>query len=156
LILKDVPRSDAAFNKIGQSKEPAVDQARLARAGLLGDRARLPLWTKLRFAIDVDGNTNAWSNLFNRLLLGCCVIKVQSEQGFRQWYYDDLVPWRHYVPVRPDMADLVEKVEWCRGHPDRCEAIAAEGQALAMSMTFEREVARGVETVSRAFGGKGG
>lgn len=62
-----------------------------------------------RFALDVDGNTNAWANLFQRLLLGCCVIKVASPFGYRQWYYDDLVPWVHYVPVRADMADLVDR-----------------------------------------------
>ena len=109
-----------------------------------------------RFALDVDGNTNAWANLFQRLLLGCCVIKVASAGGFRQWYYDDLVAWRHYVPVKADMTDLREKIEWCRENLDQCEAIAAEGQKLALAMTFEREVARGVATINAAFAGKGG
>lgn len=155
LILKDVPGTDAAFVKVRGSWNWAIDRARLWAAGLSGRRIGLSAWARLRFAIDVDGNTNAWSNLFNRLLLGCCVIKVGSERGFRQWYYDDLVPWRHYVPVKPDMSDLAEKIAWCRDHSDECEAIATAGRALAMSMTFERELARGVAAINRAFGGKG-
>jgi hypothetical protein len=99
-------------------------------------------WARRRFAIDVDGNTNAWSNLFQRLLLGCCVIKIGSEGNFRQWYYGDLVPWRHFVPVKPDMSDLAGKIAWCRDHPIECEAIAASGQALAMEMGLEREMAK--------------
>jgi hypothetical protein len=154
LILKDVPRADGGFTRVRQSRSPRRDEARLRRAGLLVARVPLSEWAGLRFAIDVDGNTNAWSNLFQRLLLGCCVIKIGSEQGFRQWYYGDLIPWRHYVPVKPDMSDLVETIDWCRSHLDECEAIAAEGQALAMSMTLEREIARGVETINRAFKAK--
>jgi hypothetical protein len=152
LILKEVPRADGGFTHVAQSKNQEKDKTRLRRAGLLAGRVPLPEWTRRRFAIDIDGNTNAWSNLFNRLLLGCCVIKVGSERDFRQWYYGDLVPWRHYVPVKPDMSDMVEKIEWCRSHPDECEAIASEGQALAMAMTLERELARGVQTINRAFG----
>ncbi len=89
---------------------------------------------------------------FCRLLLGCCVLKIGSERGFRQWYYDDLVPWRHYVPVAADVSDLSEKIDWCRSHPDACETIADEGRTLALSMTFEREMARGVDAINRAFG----
>ena len=72
------------------------------------------------------------------------MLKVASPLGYRQWYYDDLVPWRHFVPVAADLGDLIEKIEWCRAHPDECEGIAAAGQALAMSMTLEREMERGI------------
>lgn len=152
LLMKEVAGTDAAFSNVVQTSDPGDDRRRLVEAGIL--RGELPLaeWRNRRFAIDVDGNANAWSNLFCRLLLGCCVIKIGSERGFRQWYYDDLVPWRHYVPVAADMSDLSEKIDWCRSHPDACETIADEGRTLAMSMTFEREMARGVDAINRAFG----
>jgi hypothetical protein len=155
LILKGVPGTSVAFAGVIQSSNPPIDKARLAEAGVLADFVPLSEWARRRFALDIDGNSNAWSNPFQRLILGCCLIKVQSEHGFRQWYYDDLVPWQHFVPVRPDMADLREKIEWCRSHADECAAIAAAGQALAMGMTFQREVARGVATINRAFGPAG-
>jgi hypothetical protein len=31
---------------------------------------------------------------------------------FYEWFYDGLVPWVNYIPVRPDFADLIEKIEW--------------------------------------------
>jgi hypothetical protein len=155
LILKGVPGTSVAFAGVIQAADPEADKTRLAEAGVLADFVPLSEWTRRRFAIDIDGNSNAWSNPFQRLLLGCCLIKVQSERGFRQWYYGDMVPWQHFVPVRADMADLREKIDWCRAHPDECEAIAAAGQALAMAMTFEREVARGIATINAAFGPAG-
>lgn len=152
LLLKGVPGVDVAFAGSAQPGVYALDSVRLEQAGIFRELVPLSEWTRRRFAIDIDGFTNAWSNLFNRLLLGCCIIKIASQYGFRQWYYDDLVPWRHYVPVKPDMSDLLDKLEWCRGHLDECEAMAAEGQRLAMEMTFERELERGVATINRAFG----
>jgi len=53
-------------------------------------------------------------------------------------------PWRHYVPVRADMTDLIEKIDWCRSRDYECAAIAAAGQAFAEAMTVESEIAEAV------------
>jgi hypothetical protein len=126
---------------------PADVAAAYRRAGIAGDPIPERSWTARQFAIDVDGNANAFTNLFIRLLYGCCVIKVASPLGFRQWYYDRLEPWRHYVPVAVDLSDLVERIEWCRGHPDECRAIASAGRALALAMTPTEEIRRTVTVI---------
>ena len=66
---------------------------------------------------------------------------------FRSWYYDRLEPWRHYVPVAADLSDLVERIEWCRGHTAECRAIAQAGQALALAMTPKEEIRRTVARI---------
>ena len=104
-------------------------------------------WVNDRFALDIDGFTNTWSNLMSRWHLGCCVLKVESAQGFRQWYYDRISPWQHYVPVASDMSDLFEKIDWARAHPDEAEEIALRGQAFARTMTMESETAFAVNAI---------
>jgi len=42
------------------------DTARLAAAGMLGDFIDPPALARLQVAIDIDGYSNAWSNLFTR------------------------------------------------------------------------------------------
>lgn len=126
---------------------PADVAAAYAQAGIAGDPLPEDSWLGRQFAIDIDGNSNAFTNLFIRLLYGCCVIKVASPLGFRQWYYDRLEPWRHYVPVAADLSDLVERIEWCRGHPDECRAIAHAGQALALAMTPAEENRRTIALI---------
>ena len=148
LMLRAVPGTDVKIRKIEDAAP--VDRQRLARHGVVGDKIRQSEWGCYKFAIDIDGHSNAWSNFFVRLLLGCCVLKVQSEHGFRQWYYDRLVAWRHYVPVRADLTDLTEQIAWCRGHDAECAAIAANGQALARAMTVETEIADAVRRLEAA------
>ena len=29
-----------------------------------------------------------------------------------QWYYPQLVPWKHYVPVKNDLTDLASRVQY--------------------------------------------
>jgi predicted Zn-dependent protease len=105
---------------------------------------------KFKYQIDVDGNTNAWAALFQKLYTGSPVLKVESPFGYRQWFYDALKPWRNYVPVAADMSDLIEKIEWLRANDDRARLIGERGRALAISMTHERELARTRSTVSAA------
>lgn len=54
---------------------------------------------------------------------GSLVFKQDS--GYYEHFYRKLVPWEHYVPVRSDIADLVERVEWARREDRRAEEMAA-------------------------------
>jgi hypothetical protein len=138
--LKSIPGTDAKIYHCAQTPEPELTEQRLRAVGLFADRVPREAWLDHKFAIDIDGNANTWSNLFTRMLLGCCVIKVASPLELKQWYYGGLEPWQHYVPVRADMSDLADKIEWCRGHQAECARIADAGQKLALAMTLETEV----------------
>lgn len=144
LRLKDVPQTDA---KLTGPVDPAVSEF-LTRYELMGMYVANLSWFGMKFALDIDGNTNAWSGLFTKLLMGCCVIKVTSAEGYRQWYYGALEPWVHFVPVRSDMTDLVEKIEWCRAHLSEAESIARAGRVLALELTFESQVRRAVRDIT--------
>lgn len=117
------------------------------KVGIYGEYQPQSSWTHRQFAIDIDGNANAFSNFFVRLLYGCCVIKVASPRAFRQWYYDGLTPWEHYIPVAADLSDLMDRIDWCRHHVPDCRDVAARGQALALSLTLDKERHKALETI---------
>lgn len=121
--------------------------------GIAGSHVAQVEWTRRKFAVDIDGNANAFSNLYVRLLYGCCVLKVASPSGLKQWYYDRLKPWTHYVPVAADLSDMAEKIAWCRDNDDVCAGIASAGQRLALSMTRATEKRAALERISGAGGG---
>ena len=111
----------------------------LKKEGIWGARVAATTWLNHKYAIDVDGHSNAWDNLYHRMLFGCCVLKVDSQVGFRQWYYPKLKPFEHFVPIKADLSDLREQVDWVSSHPKEAEAIARAGCELAHSMTFDSE-----------------
>lgn len=111
-------------------------------------------WQELgnyRFQIDIDGHASSFSGLFRKLLSGGLVLKVQSPEGCRQWYYDQLLPGVNFVPVSSDLSDLVDIVSYYRKRPRLAESIAQRGRALALSLTYEKEFAFALRQVNRAF-----
>lgn len=102
-----------------------------------------------RYLIDVDGWSNSWA-LLEKLIMGAAVLKVESAFGYRQWFYGRLVPWRHYVPLRADLADFDEKLNWLSAVPEEAEKIARAGRALADEIRLAPEMAEAERRVAEA------
>lgn len=43
---------------------------------------------------------------------------------------ETIQPYEHYVPIRDDDSDLVEKVQWCEQHREECAAIGRRARAF--------------------------
>jgi hypothetical protein len=109
------------------------------KSGLNANFVPKEKFSQYKYVLDIDGNSNSWYGLFTSLLTAACIIKIESEHGFRQWYYDRLIPWTHYVPVRPDLSDLESKVRWVLDNDDRAREIGEAGFALAQSIDYNAE-----------------
>lgn len=150
--LKNQPGCDARFVLLKGKKGPPTIGPRETEEierGFIGETVPEPSWMGRKFAIDIDGSTNTWSNLILRLHYGCCVLKVESQHNFAQWYYDRLKPSEHYVPVKPDMSDLLDQIEWARSHDSEARQIAANGQAFIRTLDFETGRREAVEIISK-------
>ena len=130
---------DARFTQVVQAQSPAAHQqicAHLHQRQRLAPAMKPILMALHRWIIDIDDNVNSWGLLW-KLLSGSCVVRVHSPR--RQWYHHRLEPWVHLVPVQADLSDLIPVLRWCRQHPNRCAAIAAAGQALALEVVGSLE-----------------
>lgn len=112
--------------------------------GMLAPRISQPEFARYRYQIDIDGNTNSWG-LFAKLTMGSCILKVESP--YRQWYYSDLRPWEHYIPIRADLADLEDKILWCRAHDNDARQIGEAGKRFADARVFGTEMVCAAEVL---------
>lgn len=126
------------------------DATQIEGLGYLKQFVPIKLANSYKYLIDVDGNTNAWSALFQKLLSGSVVLKVASPSNFRQWYYDELIPWVNFVPVKSDMSDLVEKVHWLLEHDGEARKIGENGAKLANKLTYSGELDRAFININQA------
>lgn len=132
---------DIGISTIVQIPEPHL-RTRITDSGLLKARAPREEFNRYRYCFDIDGNANAWSGLFQSLLGGCCVLKIASLDGFQEWFYKDLIPWLHYVPVASDFSNLSSRVRWAVSHPEHAQQIALRGCELATALTTEVALAQ--------------
>lgn len=81
-----------------------------------------------KYIINVDGHVSAF-RLSLELFSGSCILKVDSP--YKVWYSHLLKPYVHYIPIKADLSDLVEKVKWCKSHDSECEKIANTAKEFA-------------------------
>lgn len=112
--------------------------------GMIGKH--LTLKEQLRFAliVAVEGNDVA-TNL--KWILASNSVPVMPPPRFESWLLESkLEPFVHYLPVRPDFADLPLVLEWARAHPLQCETMANAGKKYIKhhfpSAKMERAVIR--------------
>ncbi|KAJ7194673.1 glycosyl transferase family 90-domain-containing protein [Mycena pura] len=82
---------------------------------------------KYKYVFDVDGNSFSGRYL-GLLRSGTLVFKSTV---FLEYFGDWLRPFEHYIPVLPDLSDLVAKVEWAIAHDKEAQAIQQAGQRFA-------------------------
>ncbi len=127
---------DVGLSQVVQISE-SIFSSRVAASGFMRPPVNRAEYLNHRMVIDIDGNANSWSGLFQSLLGGSCVLKVASTEGYRQWYYPRLEPWLHYIPIAADLSDLPHIVECCIFNEEMCKLVGQRGRSLALNLTFE-------------------
>ena len=83
---------------------------------------------KSKYLIVVDGNT--WPGRLSAFLMSGSVILLATI--FIDWVTINLEPWVHYVPIKMDMSDLDEKLQWLINHDKEAEMIGKRGRDFAL------------------------
>jgi len=135
--LNDTTKLDAAFTRVVEyADHPSV--TKIPKMDLLKDPIPFSDFLLNKYLVDMDGEHCAWKSLFLKLSSQSVVLKVRSER--MQWYYPKLVPWIHYVPLRPDLLDIPELLEWLPQHDKQCKEIVFNANALMEEIRYEASV----------------
>ena len=78
---------------------------------------------QFKYHINVDGHVSA-NRLSHLLYIDCVVLHVASNYGWKVWFFDLLIPYKHYIPIKNDLSDLKNQIEWCKNNDDKCKAIS--------------------------------
>ena len=46
------------------------------------------------------------------------------DRPHKEFFFEFLKEWEHYIPVKRDLSDLLEKTKWCLDHCEESQAIA--------------------------------
>ena len=63
---------------------------------------------KYKYLISIDGNTCAWQRVPWIMLSGSVLLLVETDM--EEWFYADMIPYFHYVPIKKDFSDLLEQI----------------------------------------------
>jgi hypothetical protein len=103
----------------------------------LVDRLTPAQQMRYKYIVNVDGHVSAY-RLGNELRMGSVILLVESR--YRMWFHRWLEPYKHYVPIRRDLSDLLEKIRWCRAHETECVQIADNAVAFYEQFLTKRGI----------------
>ena len=84
----------------------------------------IPMTAQAKYKYLIDTRGNAWSSRLQTLLKLGRVIFI-ADRPYNEWYFDKLHPMEHYVPVKEDMSDLIEKYCYMERHPELYDKIVS-------------------------------
>lgn len=96
---------DAKFTNLIQIQDPLVYQE-IRKHRLIGSNASKKKHLEYKYLIDVDGNSCTYSRMYWILLSNSVCLKQITQE--EQWYYSGLDPYKHYIPLKHDLSDLLE------------------------------------------------
>lgn len=135
LISKNHPEKiDARITGIVQC-DPEIPNL-IKSKGLTGRVMSQPEHIKYKYLIDVDGNSCSFERYFWLLLSNSLTFKQMTPNI--QWYYGALKPYEHFIPIKEDLSDLVEKIHWAQTHDSEAKQIANNATAFIQNeLTIE-------------------
>src|SRR5690606_31933673 len=83
---------------------------------------------KYRYMIDVEGL--GYSGRL-KLFLHAHRALLMLDRPYKEYFYDEMEAFRHYIPVGRYGSDVLERIDWLRSNPRREAEIINEAQEFA-------------------------
>jgi hypothetical protein len=115
------------FNQFGT--HPMIECVHFSNGESTGKFVTLEDHCKYNYLIDIEGN--GYSGRIKYLLFTGRVVLIQ-ERKLKTYYHFLLKPFVHFVPVKDDFSDLLEKLDWLDQNPSISREIGINGQKFAM------------------------
>ncbi len=58
-------------------------------------------------------------------------VLFHHESPTKDWFYDLMQSWVHFIPINTDLSNLREQYDWAEANPDEVKKIAEESTKLA-------------------------
>ncbi len=76
--------------------------------------------SEFKYLIHIQGHVSAF-RLSLEMNMGSVILLVESQ--YHLWFFNKLEPYKHYVPVKGDLSDIYEKIDWCKQNDEQCQEI---------------------------------
>lgn len=96
-----------------------------------GDHVSFKDQMNYKYHILIDGNVSPYTKSGWKLFTNSLLFKPNSK--WTQWYYGSLKPYIHYIPVKEDLSDLMDKLDWALKNDLEAKKIANNCRKFALT-----------------------
>lgn len=88
----------------------------------------IPIIFQYKYQLNIDGAVAAYRLPY--LLAGGSLV-LKQDSPYYEHFYSKLVPYKHFVPIKRDLTDVIEKIKWARENDLRVKEIATASRLFA-------------------------
>jgi Glycosyl transferase family 90 len=86
-----------------------------------------------KYHIDVGGaGGTSWTGTINKMAMPG--VLFHHETPSKDWFYDNLKAWDHYIPIRTDLSDLKLQYEWAENNQEKARGIAENATSFVKNL----------------------
>ncbi|XP_030561243.1 protein O-glucosyltransferase 2-like [Drosophila novamexicana] len=82
---------------------------------------------KYKYQLNIDGAVAAYRLPY--LLAGGSLV-LKQDSPYYEHFYSKLVPYKHFVPIKRDLSDVIEKIAWAKENDARVKEIVSNARAF--------------------------
>lgn len=86
---------------------------------------------KYKYQVNIDGTVAAYR--FPYLMLGNSLV-LKQDSHYYEHFYIHLKAGTHYIPVKRDLSDLLDKIRWAKNNDAEAQNVARTGQEAAREL----------------------
>jgi hypothetical protein len=101
---------------------------------------------KYKYLIDIGGN--GYSGRLKFLLFSKRPLLI-VERNYIEYFHNELIPYVHFIPVKMDLSDLLEQIQWMKNNEKKCNEIANNALDFAVNNFTEDKLLERVNFVYR-------
>ena len=104
---------------------------------------------KYKYLIDVEGI--GWTDRV-KIVLQLGRPLLMADRPYREWYFNDLIPMKHFVPIKEDLSDLIDKIKYLNEHPEICEQIVNNAKDFCKEHFGEKKYLEALKDITLHYG----
>ena len=93
---------------------------------------------RYKYLIALDGNTCPWMRVPWIMLSNSVLVKQETKN--MQWFYPALKPYVHYVPLKEDLTDIFQQIEWMKSHDKELQKISTNAQNFVKNNLMPEDI----------------
>lgn len=92
---------------------------------------------KHKYQLNIDGTVAAYR--FPYLMGGSSVI-IKQDSNYYEHFYKDLKPYQHYIPMKHDLSDVMQQIQWAKDNDSQAEQIARNAQTYVRENLLAKDI----------------
>ena len=93
---------------------------------------------KYKYLASIDGNTSAWKRV--PWIMASNSVLVKQETDTMQWFYPAIKPYTHYVPLKENLSDIFEQLEWMKNNDSKVKQISINAQNFVKNELMPKNI----------------